>query len=156
MTYPANLRVPPRGLGRWFARAPRFLYRIGLGSLFGKRLVLLEHRGRRTGLPRQTVLEVVDQDGASLLVAAAWGERSDWFQNLQADPSVFITSGRTRHASATATVLAKPDAARVFDRYAANHSTAARGLAKAFQLPFGDAAAMADLIPVVKLTFAER
>lgn len=156
MTYAPNLRVPPHGLSRWFARAPRYLYRIGLGRLLGRRLVLLEHRGRRTGVTRQTVLEVVEADSTSLLVAAAWGERSDWFQNLKADASAFISIGRVRHASATAAVLAKADAIGVFERYDANHTTAARGLAKAFHLPFGDATAMADLIPVVRLSFDQR
>lgn len=156
MTYAPNLRVPPHGLGRWFARAPRYLYRIRLGRLLGKRLVLLEHRGRRSGVARQTVLEVVDADSTSLFVAAAWGERSDWFQNVQADPSVFISSGPIRHASTTATVLAKSDAIGVFERYGAEHKMAARGLAKVFHLPFGDASAMADLIPVVRLSFDQR
>ena len=153
MTYAPNLRVPPHGLGRWLARAPRYLYRIGLGRILGQRVVLLEHRGRRTGAARQTVLEVVDTDSTSLLVAAAWGESSDWFRNIQADPSVAISSGRIRDARATAIVLGKPDAAAVFERYADDHKTAARGLAKAFHLPFGDAAAMADLVPVVRLSF---
>lgn len=153
MTYAPNLRVPPRGVGRWLARAPRYLYRIGLGRILGKRLVLLEHRGRRTGFARQTVLEVVDADSTSLVVAAAWGENSDWFQNIQADPSVAISSGRIRDALATAKVLGRTDAIGVFERYAADHKTAARGLAKAFHLPFGDAAAMADMVPVVRLSF---
>ena len=153
MTYAPNLRVPPHGLGRWLARVPRHLYRIGLGRLLGRRLVLLEHRGRRTGVTRQTVLEVVDADSTFLLVAAAWGERSDWFQNVQADPSVSVSSGRFRRVSATAEVLDKSDAVGVFERYGANHKTAARGLAKAFNLPFGDTAAMADLVPIVRLSF---
>jgi len=153
MTYAPNLRVPPHGFGRWLARAPRYLYRIGLGRLLGKRFVLLEHQGRRTGVTRQTVLEVVDADSTSLLVAAAWGERSDWFQNVQANPSVAISSGRRRNVRATATALDTSVATKVFERYSVNHKSAARGLAKAFHLPFGDAAAMANLVPVVRLTF---
>ncbi len=153
MTYAPNSRVPPHGLGRWLARAPRHLYRLGLGRILGKRLVLLEHRGRRTGFARQTVLEVVDADTTSLFVAAAWGKSSDWFQNIQADPSVAISSGRIRDAPATANVLGKTDAIGVFERYANIHKTAARGLAKAFDLPLGDAEAMADLVPVVRLSF---
>lgn len=153
MTYAPYLRVPPHGFGRWLARAPRYLYLMGLGRLLGKRFVLLAHRGRRTGLTRQTVLEVVDTDSTSLLVAAAWGERSDWFQNVKANPSVAITSGRRRDVRAIATVLDTSDATRVFERYRVNHKSAARGLAKAFHLPFGDAAAMAKLVPVVRLTY---
>lgn len=135
------------------ARAPRYLYRLGLGRMLGRRFVLLEHRGRRTGATRQTVLEVIEREDTSLLIAAAWGPGSDWYRNVVADPAVVVSSGSLREASAQASVLAKPDAARVFDRYATAHPKAARALATAFQLPFGDASAMADMVPVVRLSF---
>ncbi len=151
MTYSPNLRTPPHGIGRWMALAPRYLYRLGLGRLLGRRLVLLEHRGRRTGTARQTVLEVVDADEKSLFVAAAWGSSSDWFQNVAAEPSVVVSSGSMRQVPAQATVVAKPDAARVFKRYVAAHPKAARVLAKTFHLPFGDANALAEMVPMVRL-----
>ena len=46
---------------RWLVRAPINLYRVGLGFLFGTRLLMLEHVGRRTGARRYVVLEVVDR-----------------------------------------------------------------------------------------------
>ena len=45
---------------RWLVRAPIWLYRAGLGFVFGSRFLLLQHRGRRTGQVRQVMLEVVD------------------------------------------------------------------------------------------------
>ena len=45
----------------WYLfRAPVYLYRWHLGWMLGHRLLLLTHIGRRTGLRRQTVLEVVE------------------------------------------------------------------------------------------------
>ncbi len=38
-------------------RAPIGPYRIGLGGLLGRRFLLLEHVGRRSGLPRHTVID---------------------------------------------------------------------------------------------------
>lgn len=71
---------------RWFARAPIQLYRLGLGPLIGTRLVLLEHRGRRSGLPRTVVLEVIAiEDGAPVAVSG-FGERAQWCRNVVADP----------------------------------------------------------------------
>jgi hypothetical protein len=45
---------------RTLMRAPIWIYRARLGFLFGSRMLMLEHIGRKTGLPRQVVLEVID------------------------------------------------------------------------------------------------
>ena len=51
------------------------------------------------GQPRQTVLEVVDYDEATdtYSVAAAWGGKSDWYRNIQANPAVAIWIGSSRY-----------------------------------------------------------
>lgn len=46
---------------RRLARSPLWFYRRGLGSVLGDRLLMLEHRGRTSGLTRQVCLEVVDR-----------------------------------------------------------------------------------------------
>jgi hypothetical protein len=50
---------PPKGLLRLMLRLPIWLYRLRLGWLLGNRFLLLTHVGRKTGLPHQTVVEVV-------------------------------------------------------------------------------------------------
>lgn len=152
MTYATNKRKPPSGLGRWFARAPLYLYRIGLGRLLGERFVLIEHVGRRSGLARQTVLEVIQRESDVLYVAAAWGTRSDWFMNISANSTVRISSGNLQHVQSEATVLSRESAVTIFERYATKHATAARSLAKAFGLPFNDPEAMATVVPIVRLS----
>jgi hypothetical protein len=59
----------------YFFRAPVCLYRCRLGWLLGKRCLLLTHTGRRTGLRRQTVLEVVDyrKEGPEVVVVNGFG-----------------------------------------------------------------------------------
>lgn len=145
-------RPPPGPLGRWLARAPRYLYRIGLGRLLGRRFVMVEHIGRRTGLARQTVLEVVRHDPTSIDVAAAWGERSDWYRNLQATPQARISTGPLRGEPAVASVVDREEAASVFGDYAEAHPRAARALAKALGLPFDDSPALAAAVPLVRFT----
>ena len=67
-------RSSPGRLTRCLLRLPIWLYRLRLGWLLGGRFLLLNHTGRKTGLPRRTVLEIVhhDADNATLFVAAAW------------------------------------------------------------------------------------
>lgn len=155
MTYAANQRKRPSGVGRWFARESRYFYGIGLGRLLGRRFVLIEHTGRRSGLARHTVLEVIQHESDALYVAAVWGTGSDWFKNLLANPTVRISSGKLQNVKAEATVLNHQSAITMFERNACAHATAARGLANAFKLPFKDAEAMATKVPVVRLSFSE-
>jgi deazaflavin-dependent oxidoreductase (nitroreductase family) len=95
---------PPTGLLRLVARAPVWLYRGRLGGLLGGRFLLLTHTGRRTGLARQAVLEVVDRDPETggWLVASGYGRRSDWLRNITAHPHVEVRSGWRPTVKATA------------------------------------------------------
>jgi deazaflavin-dependent oxidoreductase (nitroreductase family) len=102
-------KSPPRGLLRLAARTPIWLYRLGLGWLLGGRFLMLTHIGRKTGRPRQVVLEVVhhDRDSQTFIVASGWGVQSNWFQNVQKTPQVVVQSGR-RRCEATAERLPQP------------------------------------------------
>ena len=115
-------------LKRFMMRAPIGLYRVGLGGLLGKRFLLLEHTGRKSGLPRKTVLEVVEiDDRRSPIIVSGYGERSDWCRNVTADPEVFFTTGR-RRVGATAIRLDRQQALAVFDRYRREHPRAAAAI----------------------------
>ena len=63
-----QLPEPPRGWKAKLWRAPIWFYRIGLGGLFGKRFLLLNHIGRVSGQIRQAVVEVVNFDRATVKV----------------------------------------------------------------------------------------
>lgn len=107
-------------LRRWFFRAPIVLYRVGLGGLLGRRLLLLEHRGRRSGPRRRTVLGVVDREGATPVVVSGFGRRSDWLANVGADPAVKVTWGRRRF-TARSSIAGHSEAVGVLDRYVKAH-----------------------------------
>ena len=113
---------------RLLMRSPIGLYRIGLGGLLGSRFLLLEHTGRKSGLSRTTVLEVLEtgeDDGP--VIASGFGERSQWCRNITSDPEVWFTRGRTR-TGAQAQRLDHTQALAVFQRYRVNHARAARVL----------------------------
>jgi deazaflavin-dependent oxidoreductase (nitroreductase family) len=116
---------PPAGLTRFLFRIPIQLYRLRLGWLFGSRLLLLNHIGRVSGNPRQTVLEVAEHDGDSYTVASGWGPTAAWYRNIVRTPDVTIQVG-TRTIPVTAIPLDKDEGAQVFMRYGSRHRTAAK------------------------------
>lgn len=85
----------PSGILRLLLRLPIFLYRRHLGWLLGHRFLLLTHRGRKSGIIRRTVLEVVRFDRATheRTVVSAWGTHADWFRNIQVAPALKIQTG---------------------------------------------------------------
>jgi deazaflavin-dependent oxidoreductase (nitroreductase family) len=89
---------PPRGVARVLYRLPIRLFHLHLGWLLMGHFLLLTHIGRKSGLPRQTVLEVLLHDRAQgvYYVMAGWGERSDGVKNIEKTPQVQIRVGR-RH-----------------------------------------------------------
>lgn len=119
----------PRGWRRCLARLPIALYRVGLGPLFGKRLLLLHHTGRSSGLDRRVVLEVVahDRDRGTWTLASGFGPKSAWYQNLRKTPQATIQLGN-RHYAVTARFLAVDEGAWIMARYATAHPRAARRL----------------------------
>ena len=81
---------------RPFLKAPSWLYSHQLGWLLGKKFLVVTHVGRKSGIERQTVLEVVkyDKDSDESIVVSAYGKTADWYRNLQAAPSPLIRIGR--------------------------------------------------------------
>jgi deazaflavin-dependent oxidoreductase (nitroreductase family) len=116
---------PPGGLSRFALRVPIRLYRLRLGWLFGNRLLLLNHLGRVSGKHRQTVLEVVERDGDSYVVASGWGPGAAWYRNVLHTPDVTIQVG-TRTIPVTAVPLDKEEGAQVFVRYGSRHRAVAK------------------------------
>ncbi|MDI3423466.1 nitroreductase family deazaflavin-dependent oxidoreductase [Streptomyces luteolus] len=119
----------PRGWRRLLARLPIALYRVGLGPLFGGRLLLLHHVGRSTGLDRRVVLEVVahDREHGSWTLASGFGPKSAWYQNLRRTPTTTIQVGNRRHR-VTARFLSEDEGGEVMARYAPRHPRTARRL----------------------------
>ncbi len=127
---------PRRGIWRWLFKAPIWLYRLRLGWLLGRRFLLLEHRGRKSGRLYRTVLEVIGHEPTSetYYVIAGFGKRSDWLLNVQAHPQVTITVG-TQHIPARARVLAPQEGARVLGEFARRYPKEVEMLARAFGYP---------------------
>jgi deazaflavin-dependent oxidoreductase (nitroreductase family) len=113
---------PPAALKLAF-KVPTLIYRLGLGRLLGRRFLLLVHRGRKSGRERRVVLEVISYEAepSAAAVLSGWGERSQWFRNLQAGPPVAVEIGGERWIGARHEVLGPEKAVEVVEEYRRNH-----------------------------------
>ena len=156
---PEDLRNrSPSGLLRLLLRFPIWLYRWRLGFLLGSRFLLLTHIGRKSGLPRQTVLEVVRYDPTSqvCVIASGWGEASNWLRNIEKTPAVRITIGG-RQSAARAVRLSPAEVQQELMDYARRYPLAFRRLAaqKLPSVPKDEAEICRSLAPLIPM-FALR
>lgn len=141
---------------RWLVRAPVGLYRARLGFLFGSRLLMLEHTGRKSGARRHVVLEVVDRPRpGTYVVVSGFGARAQWFRNVRANPHVRVYAGGHRPAPATARLLTSDEATAALTAYAASHPRAWAALKPVLEATLG--ARISDQetsLPVIALELA--
>ena len=127
----SKTRKPPTGIHRLLWRAPIWMYRLKLGGLIKKRMLLLHHTGRVSGQPRQNVLEIVkrDEENDVYYLASGFGKRSDWYKNISKQPAVSITVGR-EEKMVTAVLLSTEESAEMMVDYAHRNPRAAKELTK--------------------------
>lgn len=85
--FAAKLHFITRPVGRLNAARIRLARGYYLRS---RGWVVLTTIGRRTGLPRQTLLPCGRRDG-EIVVVSTYGWRSDWIRNLHKNPQVKVT-----------------------------------------------------------------
>lgn len=107
---------------RSLVRAPIALYKAGLGWLLGGRILMLEHRGRTSGLRRYVCLEVVERPSPDrIVIVSGFGKRAKWYRNLEAHPRCFVSTGGLRRVPARATLLDAEESAAALERYRQAH-----------------------------------
>ncbi|BBZ52969.1 nitroreductase family deazaflavin-dependent oxidoreductase [Mycobacterium heidelbergense] len=106
-------------------RAPTWIYKSRAGALFGSRILMLEHVGRKSGAPRYAVLEVVDHPTPdAYVVASGFGRKAQWFRNIRANPRVRVYVGSRAPRPATARVLDRQEVDRTLASYRGRHPRA--------------------------------
>ena len=106
-------------------------YRTGTGFLLGNRFIYVEHVGRKSGLKRRSVLEVVryDKEEDIYFIVSGYGKKSDWYKNIKATPNVKIQVG-FRKSNARCEFLSEERTEEEIRDYARRHPTAIKQLAK--------------------------
>lgn len=118
---------------------------------------MLTHTGRKSGKRRHVVVEVVDHDKTTdtYYIASGWGEKSDWFQNIQKTPETSIHVGR-RYFGTLAKRLPVKEGEKHVTIYAREHPFAFRELSgimleERLDPTPDNARRLADKIPIVAL-----
>lgn len=116
---------------------------------------MLEHLGRKSGRTRRVVLEVVAHHDEAVYVAAAWGARAQWLQNVKADPAVTFYLGSARYRTVAA-VVSKDKALELMNEYAEAHPNVLDRLAEFMlddpaETPEEQARQVATMVPMVRL-----
>ncbi|MTE16788.1 nitroreductase family deazaflavin-dependent oxidoreductase [Nocardia aurantiaca] len=134
---------------RGLVRAPIALYRSGLGFLFGTRMLMLQHTGRRSGAERFVVLEVVDRPAPDqIVIVSGFGTRAQWYRNIEADPRVRVWIGARRRIPATATPMSTEESATALGHYIDHHPVAWKRLRATIEQATGRPV---DTLPMVRL-----
>lgn len=107
------------------ARSPIWLQRAGFAWLLGPRMFLLEHTGRKSGQPRYTSLEVVkDERPQAIVVGSGFGRKAQWYRNLEADPTCYVTHMFRRRIPARAELIDAETSAAMLSEYTRAHPQA--------------------------------
>jgi deazaflavin-dependent oxidoreductase (nitroreductase family) len=121
MTRPPNLLpITSSPLLQQVSRLPLIIYRLGLGSLLQwMPLLVLGTRGRKTDLPRYTVLEW-RRHGRRYYVVSIWGENTGWVHNLRDHPVVTLQIGQRLLRAQAHIVTDRDEAAKVLYMFRKN------------------------------------
>ena len=124
-----TLSKPPHGLTRWLFRLPIWLYKFGLGWILGQRFILIHHIGRKTGINRQAVVEVIKHEFETDIyyVVSGYGARANWYRNLLHQPEIVVQVGGKK-LDARAIPLSPAEGGAIMVDYAQRHPALARRL----------------------------
>jgi deazaflavin-dependent oxidoreductase (nitroreductase family) len=95
--------VPKESVGpvlKWLFKMPILQYKLGMGRMIGRYILLLKTTGRKSGKPRHTPLEYeYDRENDRYRIAAGWAGNTDWYKNLKANPKVHVQVGHRKFDS---------------------------------------------------------
>src|SRR5690348_5483710 len=80
---------PANPIMKALLKGPILAWRLGLGGLVGRRLLILTTTGRRSGRSRHTALGFTAFHGRNFVLTLR-GPGTDWYRNVLADPHVTI------------------------------------------------------------------
>ncbi|NOT03430.1 MAG: nitroreductase family deazaflavin-dependent oxidoreductase [Anaerolineales bacterium] len=99
----------PNRMLKFFFKVPVWLHKMGLGGwerLIGAQWMFITTKGRKTGKPRNSMVDVMDYDKATdtYYIEAAYGARADWYKNMQSNPVFEAQVGRRKFKARAGTL----------------------------------------------------
>jgi deazaflavin-dependent oxidoreductase (nitroreductase family) len=96
-----TLLKPPSPLQKFFFKIPVWFHKLGFGGwerLIGAQWMLITTLGRKSGKPRETMVDVMDYDSATdtYYIEAAYGSRAGWVRNIEVHPRFEAQVGRRK------------------------------------------------------------
>ena len=85
------------------------MYQARLGFVFFGRVIVIVHRGRKSGSRYDSGLELLDRRDGELFVFSLWGTKSDWYRNIEANGVDELWDG-TKRTGASFRVVASDEA----------------------------------------------
>ncbi len=107
------MRYPQDGWRKAMWKAPIQLWRLGMAPVIGNHTLLMTQTGRKSGLPRRTMIEYHHINGTKY-APCAFGEKAHWYKNIVADPRVTIQSA---HGVESVTAVRISDDQEILDVY---------------------------------------
>jgi deazaflavin-dependent oxidoreductase (nitroreductase family) len=95
MYQPKPIEDLTRQFFKYFNHFMIAMWRLGLGGMINfwpevvGRIMVIQHIGRRSGLPRRTPVNYA-RIGEVIYCVAGYGEKTDWYRNVIANPQVEI------------------------------------------------------------------
>lgn len=86
---PRVMLYPEHGWQKLAFRAPMLLWRLGLGPVVGRLIMVITTTGNKSKLPRRNMAEYYTLNGKKYTVCA-YGPKAAWYKNIQADPRVTV------------------------------------------------------------------
>lgn len=94
---PHPIPYPDSPIVQKLYRTPILLYRLGLGKLFGKYIMIISTIGRKSGKVRRTPIEY-HRSGDTIYAISGFEKDPDWYRNLKAHPYVTLQTNQGTHA----------------------------------------------------------
>jgi deazaflavin-dependent oxidoreductase (nitroreductase family) len=139
---------------RWLVRLPIGVYRAGLGFLFGGRLLMLEHTGRKSGARRRVVLEVLARPApGEYVIIAGFAGKAQWYRNITANPRVRVSTGFGRNMPALAEPMPQAESAATLRSFIERHPADWKKMQPVFEHVCGRPV---DTMPMVRLRVQPR
>lgn len=132
LNLPAWAAYPARPLHRAIYRLPILEWRLGLGPLIGRMILILSTTGRKSGLVRRTALQYHRCNGR-VFVLNGYGDCADWYRNILADPHVTLQTATGVQPARGRRVTDKAELHAAYDCFA--HSPALRATTRLLGVP---------------------